>query len=94
MESLPVMVQGVQSNDPASQLEATTQFRKLLSIGVYASLPVQSAFIIWFYACMYVLVAKPGLDFKGGKVYITHNTDTHTFTCLCINITHTKMNNN
>ncbi|KAK9992053.1 hypothetical protein SO802_027038 [Lithocarpus litseifolius] len=32
LESLPVMVQGVQSNDPASQLEATTQFRKLLSI--------------------------------------------------------------
>ena len=26
------MVQGVQSNDPAMQLEATTQFRKLLSI--------------------------------------------------------------
>ena len=32
LESLPQMVQGVQSNDPAMQLEATTQFRKLLSI--------------------------------------------------------------
>ncbi|KAM7279596.1 hypothetical protein ACFE04_006730 [Oxalis oulophora] len=32
LESLPVLVQGVQSEDPASQLEATTQFRKLLSI--------------------------------------------------------------
>ncbi|KAJ6974146.1 importin alpha-1 subunit family protein [Populus alba x Populus x berolinensis] len=32
LESLPVMVQGVWSDDPSSQLEATTQFRKLLSI--------------------------------------------------------------
>ncbi|XP_071722171.1 importin subunit alpha-4-like [Rutidosis leptorrhynchoides] len=32
LESLPVMVQGVQSEDPTLQLEATTQFRKLLSI--------------------------------------------------------------
>lgn len=35
LESLPVMVQGVWSDDPSSQLEATTQFRKLLSIGMY-----------------------------------------------------------
>lgn len=28
------MVRGVSSDNPASQLEATTQFRKLLSIGV------------------------------------------------------------
>jgi len=33
---------------------------------------------------MYVLAAKPGLDFKGGKVYITHNTDTHTFLHACV----------
>ncbi|KAF9669840.1 hypothetical protein SADUNF_Sadunf13G0006300 [Salix dunnii] len=32
LESLPVMVQGVWSDDPSLQLEATTQFRKLLSI--------------------------------------------------------------
>ncbi|KAK1316862.1 Importin subunit alpha-1 [Acorus calamus] len=32
LESLPVMVQGVFSDNPLSQLEATTQFRKLLSI--------------------------------------------------------------
>ncbi|KAF8392703.1 hypothetical protein HHK36_023052 [Tetracentron sinense] len=32
LESLPLMVQGVWSDNPASQLEATTQFRKLLSI--------------------------------------------------------------
>ncbi|XVF57605.1 hypothetical protein PTKIN_Ptkin06aG0218800 [Pterospermum kingtungense] len=32
LESIPLMVQGVSSEDPASQLEATTQFRKLLSI--------------------------------------------------------------
>ncbi|KAF2307328.1 hypothetical protein GH714_026383 [Hevea brasiliensis] len=32
LESIPVMVQGVWSDDPALQLEATTQFRKLLSI--------------------------------------------------------------
>ncbi|XP_038716461.1 importin subunit alpha-4-like isoform X2 [Tripterygium wilfordii] len=32
LENIPMMVQGVWSDDPASQLEATTQFRKLLSI--------------------------------------------------------------
>eukprot|EP00245_Coleochaete_scutata_P016703 TRINITY_DN7890_c0_g1_i1.p1 TRINITY_DN7890_c0_g1~~TRINITY_DN7890_c0_g1_i1.p1 ORF type:complete len:533 (+),score=135.50 TRINITY_DN7890_c0_g1_i1:184-1782(+) len=32
LESLPSMVQGVWSEDPQMQLEATTQFRKLLSI--------------------------------------------------------------
>lgn len=33
LESIPVLVQGVWSADTAAQLEATTQFRKLLSIG-------------------------------------------------------------
>ncbi|PSS28914.1 Importin subunit alpha-4 like [Actinidia chinensis var. chinensis] len=32
LESIPVMVQGVWSEDPSAQIEATTQFRKLLSI--------------------------------------------------------------
>lgn len=32
LEGLPAMVQAVRSDDPAVQLEATTQFRKLLSI--------------------------------------------------------------
>nr|XP_025662372.1 importin subunit alpha-4 isoform X2 [Arachis hypogaea] len=32
LEGIPVMVQRVWSDDPAAQLEATTQFRKLLSI--------------------------------------------------------------
>ncbi|VVA26270.1 PREDICTED: importin [Prunus dulcis] len=32
LESIPSMVQGVWSDDPTLQLEATTQFRKLLSI--------------------------------------------------------------
>ncbi|XP_047340736.1 importin subunit alpha-4-like [Impatiens glandulifera] len=32
LESIPLMVQGVWSEDPATQIEATTQFRKLLSI--------------------------------------------------------------
>lgn len=33
LESLPAMVQGVWSEDPKAQLDATSQFRKLLSIG-------------------------------------------------------------
>ena len=33
LEKLPQMVQGVQSDNPQFQLEATTGFRKLLSIG-------------------------------------------------------------
>ena len=32
LKSLPQMVQGVKTEDPRVQLEATTQFRKLLSI--------------------------------------------------------------
>ncbi|GMH10419.1 hypothetical protein Nepgr_012260 [Nepenthes gracilis] len=32
LETIPLMVQGVWSEDPAAQLESTTQFRKLLSI--------------------------------------------------------------
>ncbi|KAL3538295.1 hypothetical protein ACH5RR_001661 [Cinchona calisaya] len=32
LESVPLMVQGVWSDDPTAQVEATTQFRKLLSI--------------------------------------------------------------
>ncbi|XP_073272597.1 importin subunit alpha-4-like [Primulina huaijiensis] len=32
LESIPLMVQGVWSDDPSAQVEATTQFRKLLSI--------------------------------------------------------------
>lgn len=33
LAELPLMVQGVQSSDPTTQLEAVTKFRKLLSIG-------------------------------------------------------------
>lgn len=33
LESLPAMIAGVLSDDNNQQLEATTQFRKLLSIG-------------------------------------------------------------
>ena len=33
LENLPLMVRGVYSDDAQQQLEATTQFRKLLSIG-------------------------------------------------------------
>lgn len=36
LEALPLMVRGVYSEDPQQQLEATTQFRKLLSIGMLA----------------------------------------------------------
>ena len=34
LDGLPAMVQAVLSNDPTVQLEATTHFRKLLSIAV------------------------------------------------------------
>jgi importin subunit alpha-1 len=39
LEQLPWMTQGVFSEDPKLQLEATTQFRKLLSIGATARAP-------------------------------------------------------
>ena len=39
LDSLPMMVQGVLTEDPKAQLEATTQFRKLLSIGGFPGEP-------------------------------------------------------
>ena len=56
------MVQGVWSEDPAAQIEATTQFRKLLSIGMnvvvllkifleYFNKPVLSV-DFWFAMCV------------------------------------------
>ena len=39
LENLPTMVQGVWSDDPKAQLENTTHFRKLLSIGAMPSTP-------------------------------------------------------
>jgi hypothetical protein len=44
LESLPAMVSGVWSDDPHQQLEATTQFRKLLSIGITCSLWLEMLF--------------------------------------------------
>lgn len=41
-----MMVQGVYSDDPQAQLEATTQFRKLLSIGRYTFFPFQKQFSV------------------------------------------------
>jgi len=40
LEQLPWMTQGVFSEDPKLQLEATTQFRKLLSIGKLPAPPI------------------------------------------------------
>jgi len=48
-----MMVQGVYSDDPQAQLEATTQFRKLLSIGRYTFVPFRSNFLFW--GCMCVI---------------------------------------
>jgi len=45
LEGLPALVQAVLSNDPTVQLEATTQFRKLLSIGEIRILCVAVAFL-------------------------------------------------
>ena len=45
LEGLPALVQAVLSNDPNVQLEATTQFRKLLSIGEIRILCVAVAFL-------------------------------------------------
>lgn len=44
LESLPAMVAGVSSSDSNLQLEATTQFRKLLSIGSLST----TAFSVYF----------------------------------------------
>ena len=47
LESLPAMVAGVWSNETNVQLEATTQFRKLLSIGKGHVLIL--ALYLWFH---------------------------------------------
>lgn len=48
-----MMVQGVYSDDPQAQLEATTQFRKLLSIGWwYTFVPFRINFPFSGYICV------------------------------------------
>ncbi len=41
-EQLPEMIQGVMSNDPQIQLEATIRFRKILSKGIFDLIRTQS----------------------------------------------------
>lgn len=53
MESLPSMVAGVWSNDNNLQLEATTQFRKLLSIGM--TKPAPASFMLVSFNFLYDL---------------------------------------
>lgn len=50
LESLPAMVAGVWSDDSNMQLEATTQFRKLLSIGIQCSVAV----VLSIYTSIYI----------------------------------------
>ena len=50
------MVQGVWSDDPASQLEATTQFRKLLSIGkLYSLIPSSRTVLLLMNLSIYII---------------------------------------
>lgn len=49
LESLPAMVAGVYSDDRTLQLEATTQFRKLLSIGIERLI----FYLFWFFFSWY-----------------------------------------
>lgn len=53
------MVAAIYSDDPASQLEATTQFRKLLSIGVLMS----RLAILLLLCCREVVVMVPMVVF-------------------------------
>lgn len=50
LESLPGLVQGVRSEDRNTQIEAVTQFRKLLSIGKRPGLVIVSIFAFCFSA--------------------------------------------
>lgn len=45
LESLPSMVAGVWSDNSSLQLEATTQFRKLLSIGTFMCITLCNLFL-------------------------------------------------
>lgn len=49
LESLPAMIAGIWSDDNNLQLEATTQFRKLLSIG-------KTSFLVHMFNFCYVFV--------------------------------------
>lgn len=53
LESLPAMVAGVWSDDRNSQLEATTHFRKLLSIGSYFICGPDSYLFFW---CIIIII--------------------------------------
>ena len=49
LENLPATVAAIYSDDPATQLEATTQFRRLLSIGVLMfHEDLRSRLQVWF----------------------------------------------
>lgn len=52
LESIPSMVQGVWSNDTNAQLEATTQFRKLLSIGTIYESPYSLSILDYIFMPM------------------------------------------
>jgi importin subunit alpha-1 len=54
LEELPNLVAQVQSNDPVAQVEATTQFRKLLSIGMtWIYFLFNLARIMWCAFCVF-----------------------------------------
>lgn len=48
LEHLPSMVAGVWSDESTLQLEATTQFRKLLSIGEYKTISLRVCVHFYF----------------------------------------------
>lgn len=55
LESIANMVQGVWSDDPALQIEATTWFRKLLSIGTDAFLTCRLN-LLCYYCCPWLII--------------------------------------
>ncbi|XP_056687724.1 AT-hook motif nuclear-localized protein 3-like [Spinacia oleracea] len=56
IESLPQMVDGVCSDDGNAQLEATTHFRKLLSIGSYLMFSICIG--LWEYVYKHLTLRK------------------------------------
>lgn len=62
LEGLPAMVQAVQSDDSAVQLEATTQFRKLLSIGEVSISSLGTARFGWMFVVSLVDVLLYGIN--------------------------------
>lgn len=71
LDSLPQMVDSIRSGNPQAQLEATTAFRKLLSIGIqFQNIPLITLRLVDNY---YLFLPFKLVYYFGLRYYYSHN---------------------